>query len=71
MMNDSNILTEDTEDFDFVNLFPGIDNFSGLEDLSEILEYMETNFPPTECILEVLKFCLECKKSIFKEKFYL
>lgn len=54
MMNDSNILTEDTEDFDFVNLFPGIDNFPGLEDLSEILEYMETNFPPTESILEVL-----------------
>ena len=73
MINDSNILTEDTAlvSFDTVNMFPNIDNVSGLEAVSEVLENRETDFPPAECVLEALKLCLECNNSIFNEKFYL
>ena len=46
MINDSNILTEDSVlvSFGIVNMFPSIDNNSGLEAVSEILEKRETNF---------------------------
>ena len=67
-INDSNILTED---FDIINMFPSINNVSGLEAVSEILENRETDFSPAECILEALKLCLECNNSVFNEKFYL
>ena len=73
MINDCNILTEDSVlvSFDIVNMFPSIRNVSGLEAVSEILENRETNFPPTECILQALKLCLECNNSVFNEKFFL
>ena len=73
MINDSNILTEDSVlvSFDIVKMFPSIDNFSGLEAVSEILENRETELPPVECILEALKLYLECNKSLFHDKFYL
>ena len=53
MINDSDILTEDSVlvSFDIVNMLSSVDNNSGLEDVSEILENRETNFPPAECIL--------------------
>ena len=56
MINDSNILTEDSVlvSFDIVNMFPSIDNVSGLEAVSETLENRETGFPPAESILEAL-----------------
>ena len=40
MINDSNILTEDSVlvSFDIVNTFPSINNDSGLKAVSEILE---------------------------------
>ena len=73
MINDSSIFTEDSilVSFDIVNMLSSINNVSGLEAVSEILENRETNSPPAECILEVLKFCLECNNSLFNEKFYL
>ena len=73
MINDNNILTEDSVlfSFDIVNMFPIIDNVSGLEAASEILENRKTDFPPAECILEALKLCMECNNSVFNEKFYL
>ena len=48
MINDSDILTEDSVlvSFDIVNMLSSVDNNSGLEDVSEILENRETNFPP-------------------------
>ena len=57
MVNDSNILTDDSVlvSFDIVNMFPNINNVFGLEALSEILENSETDFPPAECILEVMQ----------------
>ena len=52
MINDSNILTEDffLVSFDIVNMFLSIDNVSGLDAVSEILENRETDFPPVECM---------------------
>ena len=62
MIKDSNILTEDSVlvSFDIANMFPSIHNVLGLEAVSQILENRETNFSPAECVLEVLKLCLEC-----------
>ena len=73
MINDCNILTEDSVlvSFDIVNMFPSIHNVSDLEAVSEILENWETNFPPAECILQTLKLCLECNNSVFNESFFL
>ena len=50
MINDSNILTEDSVlvSFDIVNMFPSINDASGLEAVSKILENRETDFPPAE-----------------------
>ena len=73
MIDDSNVLTEDSVlvSFDIVNMFPSIDYISGLEAVSEILHNREADFPPAECILEALKLRLECRNSVFNEKFYL
>ena len=73
MINDSNILTEDSVlvNFDIVKTFPSIDNFSGLEAVFEILENRETELPLVECILEALKLYLECNNSLLHDKFYL
>ena len=50
MINDSNILTEDSVlvSFNIVNLV-------SFDVVSEILENREIDFPPAECILEALK----------------
>ena len=73
MINDSNILIEDSVlvSFDIVNMFPSIDNISGLEAVSEILGNRETEFPPADFILEALKLCLEYNNYVFNEKFHL
>ena len=61
MTNDSNILSEDTVlvSFDIINMFPSIDNTSGLETVSEIPENRETNFPHVECALEAINLCMD------------
>ena len=56
MITDSSILVS----FDIVNMFPSIDNISGLEAVSEIFSNRESDFPPAECIFETLTICLEC-----------
>ena len=72
MINDSNILFEDSVlvSFDIGNMFPSIDNVSGLEAASEILENRGTDISPFECNLETLKLSLECNNSVFNEKFH-
>ena len=67
MITDSSILVS----FDIVNMFPSIDNISGLEAVSEIVNDRESDFPPAECILEALTICLECNNSVFDNVFYL
>ena len=72
-INSRNIITKDSVllSFDVVNMFPSIDTVLGLEAVSEILRNRESDFPPTECILDVLKLCLECNNSVFNNHFYL
>ena len=72
-INSKNIITKDSVlvSFDIVNMFPSIDNVLGLEAVSEILHNRESDFPPTECILDALRLCLECNNSVFNNHFYL
>ena len=51
--------------FDIVNMFPNIDNKSGLDALKSILLRRSTNTPPVKCILEGLELNLTCNNSIF------
>ena len=51
--------------FDIVNMFPNIDNKSGLDHVKSVLLKRSTNTHPVECILEGLKLCLTCNNSIF------
>ena len=74
-INSRSIITKDSVlvSFDVVNMFPSIDNVLGLEAASEILHNRESDFPPTECILDCLNcpICLEYNNSVFDNHFYL
>ena len=72
-LNKSNTLTSDCRSvsFDIINMFPSIDNISGLKAVKSILDARQDQFPPTTCIIEALKLCLECKNSIFNYKHFL
>ena len=72
-LNESNTLTFDCRlvSFDIINLFPSIDNISGLKAVKNILDARQDQFPPTICIIEALKLCLECNNSIFNNKHFL
>ena len=72
-LNKSNTLTFGCRlaSFDIINMFPSIDNVSGLKPVKRIPDARQDQFPPTACITEVLKLCLECKKSIFNIKHFL
>ena len=52
-------------------MFPGIDNFLGLEAVSEIIHNRESNFPSAWCILDAFKLFLECNNFVFNNLFYL
>ena len=56
--------------FDVVNMFPSIHNESGIKSVERLLNTRSILNPPTLCILEVLRLCLECNNSIFNYKFY-
>ena len=51
--------------FDVVNMFPSIHNESGIKSVERLLNTRCTLNPPTLCILEALRLCLECNNSIF------
>ena len=72
-INNSNMITGNSilVSFDILNIFPSIENISGLEGVSEILSNTGSDFPPAECILEALTLCLECNNSVFVNVFYL
>ena len=57
--------------FDIVNMFPNIDNKSGLDAVKSALLKSSTNTPPVECILEGLELCLTCNNSIFNNRNFL
>ena len=68
-LSDSN-LPENTVlvSFDVVNMFPSNDNESGIKAAKKVLNDRESKNPPTECILEALRLCLECSNSVFNDK---
>ena len=51
--------------FDVVNMFPNIDNRSGLESVKNILIANEFDMDSTQCIVEALEICLICNNSKF------
>ena len=57
--------------FDIVNMFPNIDNKSGLDAVKSVLLKRSTNTTPVECILEGLELCLRCNNSIFNNRSFL
>ena len=57
--------------FDIVNMFPNIDNKSGLDAVKSALLKSSTTTPPVECILEGLELCLTCNNSIFNNRNFL
>ena len=57
--------------FDIVNVFPSIDNKSGLKSVHDILELSDSTFTPTGCVIETLELCLSCNNSIFNNTNYL
>ena len=69
-LNKSNTLTSDCRlvSFDIINMFPSIDNISGLKAVKSILDAMQDQFPHTACIIESLKLCLERNNYIFDNK---
>ena len=44
--------------FNIINMFPNIDNKSGLNAVKSILLKRSANTPPVKCILEGLELCL-------------
>ena len=72
-LNSSNSLTPDCKfvSFDIINMFPSIDNISGLKSVKKVLESRSNQFPHSNCIIEALKLCLEFNNSIFNNKHYL
>ena len=46
-------------------------NISGLKTVKSSLDNRQDQFPPTACIIEALKLCLECNNSIFNDKHFL
>ena len=57
--------------FDVVNMFPSIHNESGIKSVERLLNTRSILNPPTLCILEAWRLCLECNNSVFNNKFYL
>ena len=72
-INKSNTLTSDWRlvSFDIFNIFPSIDNISGLKPVKNILDARQDQFPHTTSITEALKLCLECNNFIFNNKHFL
>ena len=72
-LNSSNSLTSDCKlaSFDIINMFPSIDNISGLKSVKKVLESRSNQFHPSNCIIEALQLCLESNNSIFNNRHYL
>ena len=72
-LNDSNILTENCMlvNFAIVNMFPSINNESGLQAVKNALEARVGQFPPILCIIEAIELCLKCNNSIFNKRHFL
>ena len=56
--------------FDVANMF-SIDNESSIKAVERVLNDRESKNPPTECVLEALRLCLECNNSVFNDKTFI
>ena len=52
-------------------MFPNIDNNLGINAIAEAHNSRATNFPCTDCIVEVVKICLQHNNSKFKDEHFL
>ena len=57
-------------DFAIVNMFPSIDNKSGLKSIHDISQLRDSKFPRTSCVIEALELCLSCNNSTFNHTNY-
>ena len=65
-INNSNLPTNSIlVGFHIGNMFPSIDNKPGLKSVHDILEFRDSKFPPTSCVIDALELCLSCNDSIF------
>ena len=51
------------ESFDMVNMFPNVDNKSGLLSVKEALTNSKFDADSTQCIFDALEICLTCNNS--------
>ena len=75
-LNDSNILTENCTlvSFDTENVFPSIDNDSGLQAVKKAPESQRRTISTCNnflCIIEAFELCLKCNDSMFNKKHFL
>ena len=57
--------------FDVVNIFPNIDNKSGLLSVKEALTDSNFDVDSTQCIVDALEICLTCNNSTFNYQHFL
>ena len=57
--------------FDVVNMFPNIDNKSGLLNVKEALTDSNFDVDSTQCIVDALEICLTCNNSRFNHQHFL
>ena len=58
--------------FDIINMFPSIDNQSGVESVRHKLnQYAHKIDVPVECVVEALEICLKCNCSTFCGQYWL
>ena len=52
-------------------MFSSIDNGSGIKAVKKVLIDSDSKNPPTECVFEALRLCLECNNSVFNDKTFI
>ena len=57
--------------FDAFNMFPNIDNRSGIESVKNIVIANEFDMDSTQCIVQTLEICLPCSNSKFNDQNFL
>ena len=57
--------------FEVVNMFPNIDDKSGLKIVKSVLLANNFYLDSTQCIVDVLKICLTCNNSKFNDQIFL
>ena len=57
--------------FDVVNMFPNIDNKSGLLSVKEVLTNSNFDVGITKCIADALEICLTCNNSKFNHQHFM